>query len=142
MAGSADTFELSSRARHISPALQMSGATNASSLASGGVIRRPLRDRPDFRAEDFTLEWNHPHINLKETFALHEVLRLLDSGQPFRLHRSTVTFDVDFHILSKLLIDGNHSFHRTHRTVRFREKLVGVKLLVETIPSSSAGTAA
>ena len=79
---------------------------HASSTGWGGVVRGPSGSVEVFRAAaDFPTEWLHSHINVKETFALHEVLRLLVEARPDFLQGSTVTMDVDnktmFHSVQK-----------------------------------------
>ena len=58
--------------RHV---LTISGATDASSQAWGGLIRGPFGAFAVFEAAaDFPAAWHNAHINVKETFTLHEVL--------------------------------------------------------------------
>ena len=59
--------------------IAITGATDASSQGWGGVVRSPLLvSAKVFRATaDFPPDLAQVHINIKETFALHEVLRLL-----------------------------------------------------------------
>ena len=58
--------------------IKLIGATDASSSRWSGIVRRPSKSFSSFKAAvDFPAEWIGVHINVKETFALHEVLRLL-----------------------------------------------------------------
>ena len=55
--------------RHV---LTISGATDASSQAWGGLIRGPFGAFSVFKAAaDFLAAWHNAHINVKETFALN-----------------------------------------------------------------------
>ena len=79
--------------RHV---LTISGATNASSQAWGGLIREPFGAFSVFKATaDFPAAWHNAHINVKETFALHEVLKLTRTTHPGCLKGSTAVVDVD-----------------------------------------------
>ena len=80
--------------RHV---LTVSGATDASSQAWGGLIRGPFGAFSVFKAAaDFPAAWHNPHINFKETFALHEVLKLATTTHPGCLKGSTAVVDVDY----------------------------------------------
>ena len=69
--------------RHV---LTISGTTGASSQAWGGLIRGPFGVFSVFKAAaDFPAAWHKAHINVKETFALHEVLKLATTTHPARL---------------------------------------------------------
>jgi len=58
--------------------LSTTGSSDASSSSWAGVVHRTLGSGEVFRvAADFTAEWVSSHINVKETFALYEVLRPL-----------------------------------------------------------------
>ena len=58
--------------------LSTTGASDASSTSWAGVVRGTLGSGDVFRAAaDFPAEWVRPHINVKENFALYEVLRRL-----------------------------------------------------------------
>ena len=46
-------------------------------------------------AADFPAEWDNTHINVKQTFALHEVLKLATTTHPGCLKRRTTVVDVD-----------------------------------------------
>ena len=79
--------------RHV---LTISGATEASSQAWGGLIRGPFGMFSVFKAAaDFPATWHKAHINVKETFALHEVLKLATTTHPGCLKGSTAVVDVD-----------------------------------------------
>ena len=79
--------------RHI---LTISGATGASSQARGGLIRGLFGAFPVFKAAaDFPAAWHSAHINVKETFTLHEVLKLATRTHPGCLKGSTAVVDVD-----------------------------------------------
>ena len=79
--------------RHV---LTISGATDASSQAWGGLIRGPFGAFSVFKvAADFLAAWRNAHINVKETFALHEVLKLATTTHPGCLKGITAVVDVD-----------------------------------------------
>ena len=64
-------------------AISISGATDVSFIFSGGVVQRPSGSAEVFRAAaDFPAEWVRSHINVKEAFALYEVLRLVVNSRP------------------------------------------------------------
>ena len=46
-------------------------------------------------ASDFPAAWHNALINVKETFTLHEVLKLATTTHPGRLKGSTAVVDVD-----------------------------------------------
>ena len=74
----------------------ITGATDASPQAWGSLIRRPFGTVSLFRAAaDFSVEWYNVHINVKETFALHEELKLATTTHPSCLKRRTAVDDVD-----------------------------------------------
>ena len=70
----------------------ITGATNVSSQAWGGLIRWSFGA---FSADDFSTKWYNAHINVKETFALYEVLKLVTTTHPGSLKGSTSAVDVD-----------------------------------------------
>ena len=79
--------------RHV---LTISGATNASPQAWGGLIRWPFGAFSDFKAAaDFPEAWHNAYINVKEAFALHEVLKLATTTHPGCLKGSTAVIDVE-----------------------------------------------
>ena len=76
--------------------IKLTGATDASSSGWGGIVRGPFKSFSVFKAAaDFPAEWIDVHINVKETFALHEVLRLLVAQHPDHLRGTTLAVDVD-----------------------------------------------
>ena len=79
--------------RHV---LTISGATDASSQARGGLVRGPFGAFSAFKAAaDFPAAWHNAHTNAKETFALHEVPKLVTTTHPGGLKGSTAVVDVD-----------------------------------------------
>ena len=79
--------------RHV---LAISETTDASSQAWGGLIKGPFGAFSVFKAAaDFPAAWHNAHINVKETFALHEVLKLATTTHPGCLKGSTAVVDVD-----------------------------------------------
>ena len=63
--------------------LSTTGASDASSSSWAGVVHGTPGSGEVFRAAaDFTAEWVSSHINVKETFALYEVLRPLVEARP------------------------------------------------------------
>ena len=86
--------------------IKLTGATDASSSGWGGSVRRPFESFRVFKAAaDFPAEWIDVHINVKQTFELHEVLRLLVAQYPDHLRCTTLVVDVDnttmFHAFRK-----------------------------------------
>ena len=74
----------------------ITGPTDASPQAWGGLIRRPFGTVSLFRAAaDVLAERYNAHINVKETFALHEVLKPATTTHPSYLKESTAVNDVD-----------------------------------------------
>ena len=60
------------------------------------LIRRPFGTVSLFRAAaDFSVEWYNAQINVKETFALYEVLKLATTNHPSCLKGRTAVDDVD-----------------------------------------------
>ena len=90
----------------------ITGSTDASTQAWGGLIRRLFGTVSLFRAPaDFSAEWYNAHINVKESFALHEVLRLATTTHPSCLKGSTAVDDADnkaMHDASKKRVQGTH----------------------------------
>ena len=79
--------------RHV---LTITRATDVSSQAWGGLIRGPFAAFSVFKeAVDFPVAWNNAHINVKEKFALHEVLKLATTIYPGFLKGGTAVVDVD-----------------------------------------------
>ena len=86
--------------------IKLAGATNASLSGWGGIVRGPFKYFSVFKAAaDFPAEWIDVHINVEETFALHEVLRLLVAQYPNHLSGTTLVVDADnttmFHAFRK-----------------------------------------
>lgn len=78
-------------ARHFAAKLT-SGASDASSLAWGGVVFA----REEFRAGGiFPPEWMPKHTNFKEMYALHHLLLQFCEAHPEVLRRAQVLIDVD-----------------------------------------------
>ena len=76
--------------------IAITGATDALSQEWGGAVRSPRVSAKVFRtAADFPPDLAQAHINIKETFALHEVLLLLVDDRSRYLRGSTATIDVD-----------------------------------------------
>ena len=76
--------------------LTITGATDASSQAWGGRIRRLFSTVSLFRATtDFLAERYNAHINVKVAFVLHEVLKLATTTHPGCLKGSTAVDDTD-----------------------------------------------
>ena len=75
-----------------------------------GLIRGPFGAFSVFKAAtDFLAAWHNAHINFKETFALHEVLKLATTTHPSCLKGSTAVVDVDdktMHDAFKKGVDG------------------------------------
>ena len=89
--------------------IKLTGATDASSSGWGGIVRGPFKS---FKAAaDFPAAWIDVHINVKETFALHEVLCLLVAQYPD--HLSGITFLV-------VDVDNTTMFHAAVRKSRAR----------------------
>ena len=71
--------------------LSTTGASDASSSSWAGVVHGTPGSGEAFRAAaDFPAGWVSSHINVKETFALYEVLRLLVEARPDFLKASTI----------------------------------------------------
>lgn len=80
------------RARHFAAALRR-GASDASSLAWGGVLHAP--DGPFEAGGVFPPHWLTTHINQKEMFALFHLLHQFCGDHPEVLRRAQVLMDVD-----------------------------------------------
>lgn len=80
------------RARHFAATLTR-GASDASSLAWGGVVHAP--DGPFEAGGVFPPHWLTTHINQKEMFALYHLLHQFCGGHPEVLRRAQVLMDVD-----------------------------------------------
>ena len=98
--------------RHV---LTISGATDASSQAWGGLIRGSFGAFTVFKAAaDFPAAWQNVHINVKETFALHEVLKLATATHPGYLKGSTAVVDVDNKPMHDAFKKGRSQNTQTH----------------------------
>ena len=65
---------------------KLTGARDASSSGWSGIARGPFKSYSVFKAAaDFPAEGINVRINVKKTFALHEVLRLLVAQYPDHL---------------------------------------------------------
>ena len=86
--------------------IKLTGVTDASSSGWGGIVRGPFKSFSALmEVADLPAELIDEHINVKETFALHEVLRLLVTQYPDHLSSTTLVVDVDnttmFHAFRK-----------------------------------------
>ena len=100
--------------------LSITGATDASSSSWAGVVRGTSGSGEVFRAAaDFPVEWVSSHINVNETFALYEVLRLLVEARP-DLRTSTITVDVDNKAMFYAVQKGRAPNEQMHELVRER----------------------
>ena len=98
--------------RHV---LTISGATEASSQARGGLTRGPFGGFSVFKAAaDFPTAWHNAHINVKETFALHEVPKLVTTTHPGFLKGSTAVVDVDHKPMHDAFKKGRSRTTQTH----------------------------
>ena len=86
-----------------------------SSQAGGGPIGGPSRTVFVFNAAaDFPEEWYNAHINVKETFALHEVLKLARTTHPCYLKGGTAVIDVDTKAMHGVLKKGRSRNAQIH----------------------------
>ena len=92
-------------------ALTISGATDASSQAWGGLIRGLFGAFTVFKA---AAEWHNAHINVKETSALHKVLKLATTTHPGCLKGSTAVVDVDNKPMHDAFKKGRSQNTHTH----------------------------
>ena len=98
--------------RHV---LIILGATDASSQAWGGLIRGPFGAFSVFQAAaNFPAAWHNAQINVKETFALHEVLKLATTTHPGCLKGSTAVVDVDHKPMDDAFKKGRSRNTQTH----------------------------
>ena len=96
-------------------ALTITAATDASSQAWGGLSRRPFGAFSVFKAAlDFPASWHNVHINVKETFALHGVLKLATTTHPGCLKGSTAVVDVDNKTMHDAFKKGRSRNAQTH----------------------------
>lgn len=96
--------------------LEVTGATDASSVGFGGVIRGPNHVLFE-AAGDFTDDWVLAHINEKEGFALQETLRLYSEKFPAQIQGSTVVVDVDNQALFFANKKGKSGNRRIHEVI-------------------------
>ena len=95
--------------------IKLTGATDASSSGLGGIVRGPFKYFSVFKAAaDFPAEWIDAHINLKEIFALHGVLRLLVAQHPDHLSGTTLVVDVDNTTMFHAFRKGRAGYERMH----------------------------
>ena len=98
--------------RHV---LIISGATDTSSQAWSGLVRRPLGAVFFFKAAaDFPAAWHNAHVKVKETFALHEVLKLAATIHPGCLKGSTAVVDEDNITMHDAFTKGHSRNTQTH----------------------------
>ena len=98
--------------RHV---LTISGATDASSQAWGGLIRGSIGAFTVFKAAaDFPAAWHNAHINVKKTFALHEIFKLATTTHPGCLKGSTAVVDVDNTPMHDAFKKGRSQNTQTH----------------------------
>ena len=96
-------------------ALAITGATDASFQAWDGLIRGPFGAFSVFRASaDFPAEWHNAYINIKETFVLHEVLKLATTTHPGCLKGSTAVVDADHKTMHDAFKKGRSRNAQTH----------------------------
>ena len=99
--------------------LSTTRASDASSSSWAEVIHGTLGSEKVFRAAaDFPAEWVSSHINVKETFALYEVLRLLVETPPDFLRARTITIDVDNKAMFYAVQKGRALNEQMHKLVR------------------------
>ena len=102
--------------RHV---LTIAGDTDASSRAWGGLIRRPFGAFSVSKAAaDFPAAWHNAHISVKETFALHEVLKLVTTTHPGCLKGSTAVVDVDNKPMHDAFKKGRSRNTQTHDLIK------------------------
>ena len=88
--------------------LKPTGVTDASLGGQGVLILEPFKYFSVFKAAaDFPAKWISVHINVKETFALHEVLRLLVAQYSDRLSSTILVVNVES-------ITIFHAFRKSH----------------------------
>ena len=106
-------------AAHLST--KLTGATDASSSGWGGIVRGPFKYFSVFKAvADFPAEEIVVHINVKETFVLHEVLRLLVAlaVYPDHLSGTTLVVDVDNTTMFHAFRKGRARDERMHNLIK------------------------
>ena len=81
----------------------------------GGLIRGPFGAFSVFiAAADVPAAWHNAHINVKETFSLHEVLKLATTTHPDCLKWSTAIVDVDEKTMHHVFEKGQSRNRQTH----------------------------
>ena len=76
--------------------IKLTAATDASSSGWGGIVREPFKSFSVFKAPaGFPAEWIDVHKSMKETFALHDILRLLVTQSPDHLSGTTSVVEVE-----------------------------------------------
>ena len=101
--------------RHV---LTITGAMDASSQACGGLTREPFGSFSVFQvATDFPAAWHNTHINTKEKFELHEVLKLATTTHLACLKGSTAVVDIDNKTMHDAFKNGLSCNAHTHDLV-------------------------
>ena len=104
-------------ATHHSP--KLTGVMGASSSGWGGIVRGPFKYFNVFKAvSDFPAKWIDVHINVNETFALHEVSRLLVAQYPDHLSGTTLVVDVDNTTMFHAFRKGRAGDERMHDLIK------------------------
>ena len=99
--------------------IKLIGATDVSSSGRGGIVRGSFKSFHVFKAAaDFPTEWIDVHINVKEIFALHEVLRLLVARYPDYLSGTTLVVDVDNTTMFHAFRKGRSRDERMHDLIK------------------------
>ena len=99
--------------------IKLTGVTDVSSSGWGGIVRGPFKSLSVFKAAaDFPAEWIDVHINMKETFALLEVLRLLVAQYPDHLSGTTLVVDVDNTTMFHAFRKGRARDERMHDLIK------------------------
>lgn len=94
----------------------LTGATDASSEAWGGVFRAPGLEA--FQAMgDFPEEWASSHINVQEAYALLETLKLFCKERPGQLSGTRTLVDVDNKTLYYAFKKGRAKDSRMHEII-------------------------
>ena len=116
--------------------IKLTGATDASSSGWGGIVRGPFKSFSVLKAAaGFPTKWIDVHINLKEIFALHEVLRLLMAQSPDHMSGATLlTVDVGHTPMFHAFRKGRARDERMHDLIK---SLSGYKSTLITLSSQS-----
>ena len=119
MAESALPYERGIMVRRHTPLNQAHRSHGTSSSGWGGIVRGPFKSFSVFKAAtDFPAEWIDVHMNVKETFALHEVLRLLVVQYPDHLSGTTLVVDVDSTTMFRAFRKGHARDERMHDLIK------------------------